>query len=297
MAKTTDREHIRIRREEEKRLRLEREAAERRGRQLKALGIVLGALVVIGGIVALAIFGPTWFGPKAAQFTANGTVPVTTSEGDEVEVPITSQDGGAAIQVGQPDAPVTIDYWYDFSCPHCIDYHLATSQTIHDLAASGQAKINFRPIHIVAPYGQEAGAALLSVVQHQPESFFAVYDGLFLIPAQEQQTWGPAEYADAMGQFGVTDETILAEIRAGTMKPTVEQNTEKATGKDGIKGTPAVAVNGQIQSTLPDGPGFLQLVADNGGDLAQVPTASPAATEPAATEPASTEPAATPTNG
>lgn len=279
MAKN-DREHIRRRREEENRLRLEREAAARRARMLKGLGLVLGAIVVIGGIVALAVFGPTWFGTKAPEFETSGTVSVTQSDGTEVEVPITSADGGAAIQVGQADAPVTIDYWYDFSCPHCVQYHQATAQTLHDLAASGQAKINFRGVNIVAPYGLEAGAALLSAVKAQPEQFFAVYDGLFTIDAATQQSWGPAEYADVMGQFGVTDEAALAEIRAGTMKPAVAAYSTKATGKDGISGTPSLAVNGQLLETLPDSAAILQLVADNGGDLSLV--ATPAANATAA---------------
>lgn len=272
----TDRDHIRQRREEENRLRLEREARERRNRLVKSLGIVGAAVIAVAGVVALVVFGPSWFGPAAAKVETDGTVQITQSDGAVVDVPISSVDDGAAIQVGRADAPVTLDFWFDFSCPHCIEYHVATAQTMHDLAASGQAKINFRPVNIVAPYGLEAGAALLSAVQHQPDRFFAVYDGLFLIDAQTQQGWGAADYADVMGQFGVTDESALAEIRAGAMRPTIQTLTNRALKQDGLKGTPALAVNGQIQGTLPDAQGLIDMVAANGADPAQIPT--PAAT-------------------
>lgn len=270
-----DREHIRRLREEANAIRLRQEAERRRSRTMKAIAIIAGSAVVIAGIVWLAVFGPSVFGPKAPEFTTDGTIQVTGSDGSAHEVPIRAADAGSSIVVGDPEAPVTIDYWFDFSCPHCIDYHHATAQTFHDLVASGQAQVKYHPIHIVAPFGRQAGAALLSATKHQPETFFAVYDGLYLIPATDQRSWGPADYADIMGEFGVTDQAALDEIRAGTYLPTVDAHTTQAMTKDGVKGTPTVAVNGQIQDGLPDSAGLIALVGEHGGDVTQLPTAAP----------------------
>lgn len=270
-----DREHIRRLREEANAIRLRQEAERRRSRTMKAIAIIAGSAVVIAAIVWLAVFGPSVFGPKAPEFTTDGTISVTGSDGTEHEVPIKSADAGSSIVVGNPEAPVTIDYWFDFSCPHCIDYHHATAQTFHDLVASGQAQVKYHPIHIVAPYGRQAGAALLAATQHQPGTFFSVYDGLYLIPATDQGSWGPADYADIMGEFGVTDQAALDEIRAGTYLPTIDAHTTQATTKDGVKGTPTVAVNGQLQDGLPDSAGLIALVGEHGGDVTQLPTAAP----------------------
>lgn len=271
---TKDREHIRRLREEANEIRRKQEAEAKRKRLGAIIGISTLAVAVVAAIVVMVIFGPQWFGPKAANVNGSGTVAVAGSDGKSAEMPVSMIEDGVATQVGKPEAPVTIDYYYDFSCPHCVDYHGIMDPTMKDLILAGEAKVNYRVVNIVAPYGKEAAAALLAVMAHQPELYYTVADGLLEIPAQEQMNWTSNNYAQRLAAFGVTDSNIITEVSSGKYHSKVESNTQIARD-NGLKGTPSLAVNGQMQEKLPDPAGLIALVGANGGDVSSIPQPAP----------------------
>lgn len=271
---TKDREHIRRLREEANEIRRKQEAEAKRKRLGAIIGISTLAVAVVAAIVVMVIFGPQWFGPKAQNVNGSGTLTVAGSDGKSAEMPVSIIEDGVATQVGKPEAPVTIDYYYDFSCPHCVDYHGIMDPTMKDLILAGEAKVNYRVVNIVAPYGKEAAAALLAVMAHQPELYYTVADGLFEIPAQEQMNWTSNNYAQRLAAFGVTDSNIITEVSSGTYRSKVESNTQIARD-NGLKGTPSLAVNGQMQEKLPDPAGLIALVGANGGDVSSIPQPAP----------------------
>ncbi|MGO2112954.1 MAG: DsbA family protein [Pseudoclavibacter sp.] len=264
-----DREHIRRLREEANAIRKHEQAKRRRNRIFTQVGIIGGAIVAIAAIVVLIVFGPQWFNPRP-DFEAAGTIEVMDADGEAVEQPISTTDRGVII--GATDAPVTMQYWYDYSCPHCIDYHTQTNGTYQDLIASGQVQVEYIPINYMAPYGAQAAAAVLATVQQQPELFFTLSDAIFAVDAQTQSAWGPGDYATLAPTSGVTDEQALADIQAGTYLRIINDSTSDARN-DGVGGTPSVGVNGEIQETIPVGEDIYTLVNDNGGDVTPPSTA------------------------
>ena len=252
-----NREHIQKLREEANAIRKQEEARAKRGRVLTQVGIIVGAVVVLGAIVLLAVFGSTWFGKKI-EITADGTVAVGRLDGSTVEQPIEVVDN-SAIVVGAADAPVKIDYYFDDSCPHCVDYHEQTGAVYNDLVASGGAQVTYHAINIVAPYGAEAAAAIAATVANEPGAFFEVHDGLFGIPAETQTGWGPADYASALGQLGVTNQQALADTTNGEFSSWAASNTTAARAA-GVNGTPTIFIDGEIQQTPPDAATLMGLV-------------------------------------
>lgn len=263
-----DRDHIRRLREEANAIRKQEQAKRRRKRMFTQVGIIAGAIVLVGGIVALVMFGPQWFNPRP-DFQASSSIEITTSDGETVSQPIETTDRGG-ILVGAADAPASFEYWYDYSCPHCVEYHNASGQIYRDLIATGQVNVEFLPINYVAPYGAQAGAAVLAAVQFQPEKFFTVDDGLFSVPAEQQQSWSGADYASILPSFGITNEQALAAINEGTYLRIVNDSTKDAR-KNGVQGTPAVAVNGEIMAEIPVGEGIYQAAIDAGANV-EIPT-------------------------
>ncbi|KAB1641148.1 thioredoxin domain-containing protein [Gulosibacter chungangensis] len=274
-----DREHIRKLREEANALRLKEEARKRRNRMFTQIGIVVGAIVVIGAIVLLVVMGPKWFGNQQVP-ESSGTVAITNSEGQEVEVPIAASNDG--IVVGLEDAPVTVDYYFDFSCPHCQDYHEVLGGDIEQVIADGSAKVNFHMIRFVSEYGLVAGAATAAVVEYQPELFFTVMDGLFAIPAETQATMSYGDYATQVAALGVTSQEALQAIENGDFSWWMSDRTNQAR-TDGVQGTPSLFIDGEYQETLPtSGDELRAVIAAASGEAAP----APAETEPAETEPA-----------
>lgn len=276
MAKN-DRDHIRRLREEANAIRKQEQAKRRRNRMLAQIGIIVGAVVVIGGIVALVVFGPQWLNPRPDFEAAPGSTTGVTSTvtGEVTNQPITTTARGG-IMVGAPDAPVDFTYWYDYSCPHCVQYHAATASTYQDLIATGQVKVEYIPINYVAPFGAQAGAAVLATVQHQPELYFAVSDGLFSIPAETQSSWTGPDYASILPQFGVTSEEAIAQTNEGAFLGVISDSTKEARS-GGVAGTPSIAVNGQMQAEIPSGAALYDVAIANGAAIDNPLAATPAA--------------------
>lgn len=271
-----DRDHIRRLREEANAIRKQEQAKRRRNKILAQVGTIVGAIVVIGAIVGLVVWGPQWFNPRP-PFEAASTVSVTSSAtGEAREVPISTTERGG-IMVGEADAPVTFDYWYDYSCPHCVEYHAAVGQSYLDLIATGQVRVEYLPINYVAPYGAQAGAAVLSVVQQQPELYFTVSDGLFAIPAQTQSSWTGPDYAAIMSTFGVTNEQAITDISDGTYLRIITDATRDARS-GGVNGTPSIGVNGTLLDTIPTADELYTIATDNGAAVT-APTIPADATE------------------
>lgn len=284
MASNKDREHIRRLREEANALRKQEEAKRRRSRMLTQIGVVVGAILLVAGIVLVAVMAPVWFG-KQNRPEASGTVSVPNSEGQQVEVPITINADG--VTVGKPDAPSTVDYYLDFSCAHCKQYHDAFGHEYKTAVGDGETRITFHFVRIVNEYGLRAGSAMASAVAHDPSSFYTVMDGLFAIDPQLQVGWNEADYATALTQLGISDENVLAEVRDGHYHWWIGNSTQKMRDA-GVRGTPSIAVNGQLQEQLPTDRTTLRALL--AGETPQAPTGQPA--EPGAEPGASGEPSA-----
>lgn len=274
MAQAKDREQIRKLREEANALRKKEEAKQRRNRMLTQLGVIAGAILVVAAVVLVAVMAPTWFGNRNVPETS-GTIEVPTSEGTTTQVPITVNGDG--VTVGDPNAPVKVDYYYDYSCSHCEDYHAAMGHEYKTLIGDGEAVVVFHLIRYVDDYGLRAGAATYGAIQHQPELFFTIMDGIFAVPAQTQVSWGYNEYAADLPKYGVTSSEAINAIKDGDYTWFMQDQTTKAR-EGGVSGTPSVYVNGERQENLPvDGAGLRAVVAAAAGTTAETPapTATP----------------------
>lgn len=246
MAKN-DREQIRRLREEANALREQAEAKKRRQRMVAQIGTVIAALAIIGIIVFVTVMAPQWFGNRNTP-EATGTVSVASAEGEPSEVPI--EINGDGITVGKAEAPDTIDYYVDFSCPHCRDYHLAMDSTYQGLIAEGKIKVNYHFIRYVDDYGMRAGGAMAAAVKADPASFYSIVDSLFEVDAQTQVGWSEADYAAHLQSLGITNPEVIEAVNGGDYNWWIMDRSNAARSA-GVKGTPSVALNGTVLQNLP----------------------------------------------
>jgi protein-disulfide isomerase len=124
--------------------------------------------------------------------------------------------------VGSPNAPVTLEVWSDFQCPHCAQLHFgAIKQALGDCVASGKVKIVFRD-YILPQMPFSRKAAQYADAAARIGRYERVCDELF----KSQQEWGrtgdvdgtiartltPAEMAKV--RKILADPKALAEINA-----------------------------------------------------------------------------------
>lgn len=241
MAKKDSQRIIEIR-EKANQQRREQQKRERRNSILIQLGIAVGVLLIVGAVVVFFVLGNSNKETGAAP-SADGTISLQGTDG----VPFTV--GDTSMTVGSVDAPVTIDLYEDYSCPHCADYEEAVGPTLFALAAKGDAVVNFHPIQIVTSYGTAAGSAATCVATNDAQNWSKFHSTLFATHSQESDGWGAKDFANFAKIQGITDEDTLSCITKGTYEGWIGTNTD-ASRTAGISGTPTLLINGQQTDLL-----------------------------------------------
>lgn len=231
---------------------------------LVAGGVVVLLALIFGGIfLARALFAAST--PEAAEEAprdessevapydngipdSSGMVELTTSAGSTVEVPIEASEDG--VLVGMADAPVTIDYYFDFSCLHCVAYHEESGEMFQTSIADGDIQVRYHMINIVSEYGVLAGGTAAATVQYEPQNFFAVMDELFEIPSDEQMGMNSIDYAAFAEDAGLLSGEGIVAIEVGSYDDWIRNSTETALA-DGVGGTPWLAIDGEQLSSMP----------------------------------------------
>lgn len=246
----------------------QREEAARAAKRRKLftqLGIVVGALVVIGIIVVIVIVatsGTTEDASGDATPPAGQSATVSIG-GAPVNLEIT--ENGVAL--GDPSADVVVDLYEDYSCPHCQDYAAAAGPAFLQVAAEGDALVNFNHINIVTQYGSRAGSMSMCVAEGQPEMWTTVHSALFANHSQSTNNWRTGNFQEFAADLGVTDEGTLDCIFEGRYMNWISLNTDKALSS-GVTGTPSLWINGEQpvddagNPILLSGPQLLQTVGE-----------------------------------
>ncbi|MCC6269877.1 MAG: thioredoxin domain-containing protein [Microbacteriaceae bacterium] len=241
MAKKDSQRIIEIR-EKANEQRREQQRRERRRTTFIQLGIAVGVLVIVGAVVAFVVFGNS-AKDLSAPPSAQSTISLQGVDGVPLSV------GGTAVTVGKADAPVTIDLYEDYSCPHCADYEAAVGPTLFALAASGDAVINFHPIRIVTAYGTAAGSAATCVAEGDSQNWPEFHSTLFANHSQQTDRWSASDFSNFAKIKGITDEGTLSCISKSMHADWIGSNTD-ASRDAGVTGTPTLMINGEIQATL-----------------------------------------------
>jgi protein-disulfide isomerase len=106
--------------------------------------------------------------------------------------------------VGSPNAPVTLEVWSDFQCPHCAQLHFgAIKQAMGDCVAAGKVRIVFRDFILPQmPFSRKA--AQYADAAARIGRYERVCDTLF----RTQQEWG---------RTGDVDGTLAKELTLAEM--------------------------------------------------------------------------------
>jgi protein-disulfide isomerase len=157
----------------------------------------------------------------------------------------------AEMQMGNPDAPVTVIEYASYTCPHCATFHTGTFKQLKaDYIDTGKINFIYREV-----YFDRFGLWASMIARCDgPDRFFGITDLIY----DKQQEWaragGPPEIADELRKIGrlagIENETLEACLRdndkAQTLVAWYQQNAEE----HDIQSTPSFVINGETYTNM-----------------------------------------------
>jgi protein-disulfide isomerase len=200
------------------------------------IGVVVLALVAVGGFYAWTHYGPNASAQAVADSAALAGLP------KPVDSPMAQAQEGDMV-LGDPKAPITFIEYSSLSCPHCARHHATVLPEIKkQYIDSGKVKLVMRDFPLNEPAVQ---AALLAHCV-SPLAYWGMTEQLFATQASwVNDNSGPAlaAIAAAAGINGKDFQTCLADE---AVKQKIIGSAEQADKAFGVKSTPTFVVNGIV---------------------------------------------------
>ena len=207
------------------------------------IAIVVGAIIIAAGL---------YFGLRSSSVTP--TSPTTAAAGQQaapsaVDVKDVNQNGEAFI--GNPNAPVTIAYWYDYQCPFCKqDEQNVVPNVVSDYVNSGKVKIVFKDYPFLGNDSVTLAVAARAVWAVDQSKFYAWHQAMFNAQGQEGSGWASAKEINQVTTqvLGVTEATQVASLETSNLAQyTAAINADKAeASKFGVAATPSMLIGKQL---------------------------------------------------
>jgi protein-disulfide isomerase len=205
----------------------------RPGRPRKAGGRASVTPWLIGG----AIFFVALIGLVVMMNNRQTRIEVTTLDLPETWI--------AGTTLGDPAAPVTIQVWEDFLCPHCRDWTAQIKpQLVDDYIQSGQVRLEFH--HLPLP-SFEPGSSLgaqASLCAADQGAFWPYHDLLFGTAHNRGQAGftftALGEYANQLG----LDRTRFTQCLSNQTHAVTINASRQTASQLGLQSTPSVLING-----------------------------------------------------
>lgn len=199
--------------------------------------------IIIGAIIGVAIIA-------AIAFILISSNRVSLSSTADLSTIPTSRAADGGFVLGDPNAPVTIVEFADFTCPHCQDYAGTIDRFISEFVVTGKAKFEYRMLRSTRnPYGDFAAQIAECSETLKPGSFFIVHNRLFeLTSAGLYDNLGP----DIAEHIGIP----YGDLLQCTTEATQFVTDSNLGAESGVQGTPAVMVrygDGPLQWVTIDG--------------------------------------------
>lgn len=148
------------------------------------------------------------------------------------------------ITVGNADAPVTVDLYVDYQCPHCRDFEAIAAKPLNDYVDNGTIKVVYHPIAILSGYSVWGSAAAGCAAD---EGKFREYSQALF---DNQSEMRPAALAKLGKKVGLTSPKFQQCVK----KVKYENWTlgmRKPAQREHVQGTPTVLLNHQDFSPNP----------------------------------------------
>lgn len=221
------------------------------------------AIVVAGALIAGAVYFSSGKNNGAPTIADNNTPP--TGQAQAPAVNIADVDVKNEPFIGDPNAPVTVAYWFDFQCPFCQRFEQATLPTLIDQYVKiGKVKIVFKDFQFLGPDSQGAGLVENAVWELYPGQYEQWHNAMLAAQDGENSGFGNLDSILALIRIKVPSiDADKIEQQVNKQRATYQQeiDTDKAEGaKFGISGTPGFVIGNQTISGAQPAAVFTQAI-------------------------------------
>lgn len=210
-----------------------RRAQQRRqARTRLVIGITVGVLVLVGGLILLS-------NPFASP-----DVDASALDRYQGLTQTIDRSGAIGFAIGDPDAPVTIVEYSDFSCTHCADLSEIMHQIIDQYVHDGQVRLVYKPVTFVSPT-YSTPAAYAAICAGQQGKFWEMHDQIWSVYRISTPTAYSARTFNPLAESLVADAAAYRScISSADTAAEVDAVLAEAS-QLGVVGTPTVYVNGE----------------------------------------------------
>ncbi len=166
----------------------------------------------------------------------------------------------ATMDLGDPNAKVTVEEWASVTCPHCAAFNEEVFPAFKAKYVD-TGKVHYVFHEFLTPPAQVAAAGFLVARCAGKDKYFNVTDAIFHSQAELYQDPRGVLFRIGKG-VGMTEDQVTKCIQDDAGLKALNDRVEKAQTKDGVTGTPTFKFNGK---TL-DGQ-TLAGVPYNGGEM------------------------------
>ncbi|MEO0939402.1 MAG: DsbA family protein [Pseudomonadota bacterium] len=197
-------------------------------------------------VIALAIGIYIAYGPQTASTPANPLGAASAQEAAEVDTSSIIE-----MQVGNPDAPVTVIEYASYTCPHCATFHAGPYKQLKaDYIDTGKINFIYREVYFDR-FGLWASAIARCA---GPEKFFGITDMIYAGQSDWARQQDPANIIEGLRRIG-----RLAGLDNDTLEGCLQDNDKLRTlvawyqqnaAADGVDSTPSFVINGTKYSNM-----------------------------------------------
>jgi protein-disulfide isomerase len=217
--------------EEQRKIREEKQAAARRKEKFNALALKVGMVILIP-LVLVVLYQGLFIGPPALP-------PDLVGDADHVR--------------GNPDAPVTLTVYADFQCPACQSEWETITRAWPRIRDDVRLVYRYFPLDTHRFSFQAARYAQAAANQGM---FWEMHDILFATQQEWTLVGDPTELFDNYAeQLGLDLEQLRAEIESSEVRAKIISDQQGGI-RAGVRSTPALFINGDIVQN-PATPGAL----------------------------------------
>lgn len=206
--------------------------------------------IILGGLALLGLGGWYFAGTatnEAGSTSFNPSAGAANAQNSDVDT-----SSVAEMELGNPDAPVTVIEYASYTCPHCANFHAGPyKQLMADYIDTGKIRFVYREVYfdrfgLWASMIARCGGA---------EKFFGITDLLYKGQSEWTRAGEPAQIIEELRKIGrlagldnaQLDECLNDAEQAETLVAWFRENAEK----DNIDSTPSFVIDGKKYSNMP----------------------------------------------